>query len=180
MSTSNPYIVYLDTSALLKLYVQEWGSELVESAVDGAEDLVVSEISYLEARASFARLRENGEIQSDVDLGRVVNKLDEDWTEFSILPVDEPILRAAGVLAEEHRARRLRSYDALHLATTVAYGKELGTSDFFYMDHGRLSFLAFDRRLVDAAREQPGQFYLYLDPFASSETDIYKGESEEQ
>ncbi|MEW6636979.1 MAG: type II toxin-antitoxin system VapC family toxin [Actinomycetota bacterium] len=162
MVERHPCAVYFDTSALLKLYVQERWTEEAERAAEEAEVVLVSEISYLEARASFARMREDGALESDGDLRRVVERFEEDWPGFLASPVGGDLLRAAGALAEKHRRKRLRSYDALHLASALdAFGlfraPEEGGPEW------RTLFLAFDRNLVKASRGEVG---LYFDPFA--------------
>jgi predicted nucleic acid-binding protein len=51
-------VIYLDTSALIKLYVEEESREIVEEAVVAAA-IVTSTITYAEARSGLARrLRE--------------------------------------------------------------------------------------------------------------------------
>lgn len=162
MVDGNPCAVYFDTTALLKLYVQEGWTEVAERAADEAEVVVVSEISYLEARASLARMREDGALESDEDLRRVVARFDEDWPGLFARPVTGDLLRAAGALADKHRRKRLRSYDALHLASALdAFGlfhaPEEGGPEW------TTRFLAFDRNLVKALRGEVG---LYFDPFA--------------
>jgi len=52
-------ILYLDTSALVKLYVQEVGSADVNDWLKDADAAATSWVAYAEARAAFARgLRE--------------------------------------------------------------------------------------------------------------------------
>ena len=53
-------ILYLDTSALVKLYVEEDGSEEVSTAVRDASRVATSAVAYPEARATFARLEREG------------------------------------------------------------------------------------------------------------------------
>lgn len=48
-------ICYLDTSALVKLYVHEQGSETVRKLVDAASVVATSKVAYPEARAALAR-----------------------------------------------------------------------------------------------------------------------------
>jgi predicted nucleic acid-binding protein len=50
-------ILYLDTSALVKIYVEETKSTVVRENVQHAEGLATSRIAYAEARAAFARRR---------------------------------------------------------------------------------------------------------------------------
>ena len=52
---SRSLILYLDTSALVKLYAEEEGTETVELAVDEAEAVATSVVAYAEARAALAR-----------------------------------------------------------------------------------------------------------------------------
>ena len=48
-------ILYLDTSALVKLYVRERGSARVRAQVGKADAIATSVVAYAEARAAFAR-----------------------------------------------------------------------------------------------------------------------------
>jgi len=49
--------LYLDTSALVKLYIAEEGSLLVRTALADARFVATSVVAYVEARAAFARRR---------------------------------------------------------------------------------------------------------------------------
>ncbi len=54
-------IVYLDTSDLAKLYVEEIGSERIKGIAHTATVVSTSKVAYAEARAAFARKqKENG------------------------------------------------------------------------------------------------------------------------
>lgn len=108
-------ILYLDTSALLKLYVVEEGRELVELAVDEATVIATSSVAYAEARASLARKHREG-VFSDDELREAVAALEEDWQIFETLAATENATRLAGNLAEEHA---LRGFDAIHLASAL-------------------------------------------------------------
>ena len=55
--------LYLDTSALVKLYVEEEGRETVFEAVEGADRVATSTVAYAEARAAFARKVRLGDLQ---------------------------------------------------------------------------------------------------------------------
>ena len=106
-------ILYLDTSALVKLYAREEGSAVVRAAVAVAQAIATSLLAYAEARAAFARKRRLGDI-SDTVLRRLKRDFERDWTTLHRMAVDEAIVRRAGELAEAHG---LRAYDALHLAS---------------------------------------------------------------
>lgn len=108
-------ILYLDTSALVKLYALEEGRDLVEQAVDEATVPTTSSVAYAEARASLARKHREG-VFSDDELREAVAALDVDWRTFETLAVTENVARLAGGLAERHS---LRGFDAIHLASAI-------------------------------------------------------------
>ncbi len=109
--------MYLDTSALVKLYVYEEGSDLVHRAVKDTWRTRASELAYTEARSAFARKHREGALDDEY-LGLVVGWLDEDWEHFSYDPIvpDAELCRRAGGLAEKHS---LRALDALQLASAL-------------------------------------------------------------
>lgn len=131
-------ILYLDTSALVKIYVDEPGRAAVMRAIDAAATVATVRIAYAEARAAFARKRRERGLDTR-GLRRVVEILDEDWPTFGIVDVTEPLVRRAGGLAERYG---LRGYDAIHLAAAVAL--ERGGAE--------VSFGCFDDHLRRAAR----------------------------
>jgi uncharacterized protein len=106
-------IVYLDTSALVKLYVQEVGSRQVRLAVARADLVATSLVAYVEARSAFARKHRLANID-DASLKRHKHEFEQGWNRLDRLPVDATTIRRAGDLAEQYR---LKAYDALHLAT---------------------------------------------------------------
>lgn len=53
-------ILYLDASALVKLYVDEAGTSMVVGRIQRAEAVATVLITYAEARAALARHRREG------------------------------------------------------------------------------------------------------------------------
>jgi len=113
-------ILYLDTSSLVKLYVDEPGSEDVALLLETAEIAATSVLAYPEARAALARRRRERSL-SPAAHRAARGALDADWPRVLSLDVAEPLARQAGDLAERHR---LRGFDALHLASFLAIAKE--------------------------------------------------------
>lgn len=131
-------VIYLDTSALVKLYVFEPDRALVQSAVAASTEVTISTVAYAEACAALTRKR----IETDLDeagLKKAIAGLDVQWPSFTRLDVTDPVAHYAGELARSHA---LRGYDAVHLASALTLAERFE----------RLSFLAFDRRLNEAAR----------------------------
>lgn len=132
-------IVYVDTSNLLKLYLDEIDSESVRASLD-ANDLVSSIIAYTEARAGLARaLRLNRVVRAEY--GMLLAEFERGWLNVRGVDVDDSLVREAGELAELHN---LRGYDAIHLASAVRLQRLIGES---------VRFSAADERLMSAAAE---------------------------
>jgi predicted nucleic acid-binding protein len=108
-------ICYLDTSALVKLYVNEQGSDTVRELVEASSVVATSKVAYPEARAALARsFRED--LLKEKDYRLVVAALQYDWTRYLTLDVSDSLAWLAGELAEKHR---LRGFDAIHLAAAL-------------------------------------------------------------
>ena len=134
-------IVYLDTSSLVKLYVEEEGSGRVRELVERAEVVATSVVAYAEARAALGRQRREGGLTAD-GYDRVKNDFERDWPRYLTIEVSEAVYRSAGDLAEKHH---LRGFDSLHLASYVS----------LYRDGARqIRFSAFDEALNRAARKE--------------------------
>jgi len=145
-------ILYLDTSALVKLYAVEEGRGAVEHAVEEAELVVISAVAYAEARAALARKHREG-VFSEEEHSEVVAALDEDWRTLKVLSVTENVARIAGNLAEQHA---LRGFDAIHLASALMVRAAILGQSSGEADLEDVLFLGFDSDLVEAAAEVMG------------------------
>lgn len=134
-------ILYLDTSALVKVYVQELKSAFVRENAQNADGLATSRIAYAEARAALARKRREKGL-SRADYRTVVGDLNKDWPDYFVVDVTESVVQTAGAMAESYA---LRGADAIHLASAVALMTHAG---------GRVMFCCFDDRLTAAARRE--------------------------
>ena len=74
-------ILYLDTSALVKLYVDEEHSKAVRHAVGNAQLVMCHVIAYAEARAALAKKHRVGDINIDT-LTELKKELARDWPSF--------------------------------------------------------------------------------------------------
>ena len=110
-------IIYLDTSALLKLYVQELHSDEARILVDAAEGVGTSILTYPEMAAAMARA---GRIQliSEDAARSAWNNFVNDWPDFTRLKISVPLIERAATLAWDFG---LRGYDAMHLSAALAW-----------------------------------------------------------
>jgi predicted nucleic acid-binding protein len=131
-------ILYLDTSALVKLYVREAGSVRVRSLVKRATAVATSVVAYAEARAAFARLY-RGKLTSARRHRERVARLNADWESYMRVELTAQVLRLAGETAETYE---LRGFDSIHLASALWLGDRAGVA---------CNFVVFDQRLHDGA-----------------------------
>lgn len=134
-------ILYLDTSSLVKLYVDEEGSSEVRRLVDAAAVVATSVVALPETRSALARLAREQVLSPDQHAA-TREAFDRDWGSFLKIRVLERIYRRAGDLTEEHA---LRGFDALHLASFLDLVAQTESE--------RVEFSAFDVRLAAAARD---------------------------
>ena len=140
-------LLYLDTSALVKLYIEETGSErMVELASeDTGHDLATCAITQVEFHSAIDRRRRlrGGDMGEDASERAGESFSDRFKTSFFRYPVDDQTLDLACVLVHRHS---LRAYDAVQLAACLILLR-LGARD-------DLTFISADRRLLDAARSE--------------------------
>jgi predicted nucleic acid-binding protein len=131
-------IIYLDSSALVKLYVREPGSDRVRFLLNQADSSASSAIAYAEIRAALARRHREGAISLEA-LTHAKSALLSDWQRIFVVPVLPSIAISAGETAEQYA---LRGMDAVHLATAFWLQTEQDEP---------VTLAAWDMRLVEAA-----------------------------
>jgi uncharacterized protein len=147
---------FLDTSALIKLYHQEVGTERVEEIFEQTENtLVISELAVVEFYSSLARRVRMREITPEAQAEAIQN-LDKDCVQrFVVDPLGSLVLqRAKDLLRKYGNSKSLRSLDALQLAGCLVA-----------LTRGELTFVSADSRLVDIAQLEG---LLTLNPESSS------------
>ena len=93
-------ILYLDTSALVKLFVEEAYSAPVRQAVSAAQLVVTHSIAYVEACATFARV---AHARGDEALFPALRRnLDIQWKAWEIVDATESLIHVAADVAGKH------------------------------------------------------------------------------
>lgn len=111
-------IAYFDTSAFLKLVIDEPGSGTAVQAWIDADLVTSGRLLYPEARAGLRQARQLGRLPTgSLRTGR--RELDELWADVEVIEVTPTVAQAAGDTADEHG---LRGYDAVHLASALHAG----------------------------------------------------------
>lgn len=150
-------ILYLDTSALVKLYVEEEGTEEVQRAVDEAESIATSAVAYPEARSAFARLERDGDLSPEQHSAAVA-AVDREWPSYEVVDVTRNIAGVAGALAARHL---LRGFDAVHLASAAVVSaaceisyRETSERDEAEARPPEVRLMTYDGSLLAAARRE--------------------------
>jgi len=134
-------ILYCDTSALIKRYVEEEGSGRVNELWDAAEGIATSVVAFAEAVAALNRKKREG-ILTPREYARTVASWKRDYESFILVPVDGSLNERIELLA---RSYPLRGFDAIHLASAllIRSGGKVATS-----------VACFDRALNEAAASE--------------------------
>ena len=129
-------ITYVDTSTLIKLIVDEEGSERAELIWQTADSVASVSLIVVEARAALAAAARGKRLSADkfhiakTELAAFVDDL-------YLVEVTDELIESASQLAE---SESLRGYDAVHLAAALFVGAAVLTSA--------------DRTLCEAAERQ--------------------------
>lgn len=132
-------ILFCDTSALVKLYIVEAGSDELKERVREAEAVAVCRIAWAEAHAALSRrTREVPEDAAVIEQAKAA--LATDWPHLVVLDISQTLVELAGEYADTFA---LRGYDSIQLAAAFEAGRVSQTPIFF---------ACFDTRLNRAAK----------------------------
>jgi predicted nucleic acid-binding protein len=132
-------IVYADTSALVKLFMSEEGSEATRTLLCQASLMGTGLLARAELGAALARGTRRG-LLSKEDALEARRRLEGVWPTWVRIAVNEALVSRAEALAWEYI---LRGYDALHLASALTWQERIQQP---------VALLTFDRELWGAAQ----------------------------
>jgi uncharacterized protein len=99
-------ILFCDASALLKLYIDEQGSDVVFDGIADAEVVAVSRIAWAEFHTSLTRrIRQSPEDEALVELAK--QGLRTDWSQFLVTEIIQSLVERAGDYADLFELRGL-------------------------------------------------------------------------
>ncbi len=130
-------IVYFDSSAFVKLLVEEDGSDIAAALWDGCDAAVSSRLAYPEVRAALAAAGRAHRLGAE-ERHQAEAMWEDYWAATRAVELTENIAHHAGHLATEHA---LRGADAVHLASALAIGAD------------DIVFAVWDQRLRNGAQE---------------------------
>ena len=117
-------ITYVDTSCLLKLVIDEDGSEQAELIWDSADAVASVALAVVEGRAALAAAQRSGRLGTSQHR-RARSEFASLVDGLTIVEVSERLIDGAAELAEDEA---LRGYDAVHLAAALTIEATVLTS----------------------------------------------------
>ena len=136
--------VYLDTSALIKLYIEEEGTARVIGVTEGADahDVVILDIARVESRSAIRRRERESDI-SRAEANRILSRMEDDISSFFLVqPSSSAVLEEAARLVDRYS---LRALDALQLAGCLVFQRDAP---------GPVTFVCADAPLCRAAESE--------------------------
>lgn len=109
-------IVYVDTSALVPLLIDEPTSPACGELWDSADKVACTRLGYIESVAAVSMAQRIGRVSATEALGGQA-VLDELWSAVDVIELGHELMSAAARLAALHG---LRGYDATHCAAAIA------------------------------------------------------------
>jgi len=125
--------VFLDTSAFVKRYVSEAGTDAVLEWCDKATEIILSGIALPEIISAFCRLHREGKI-TDTQYRQLKSLLLADIEDVAICDLTPAVL---GLAISSLEKNVLRGMDAIHIGSAIALRADI--------------FISADQRQLDAA-----------------------------
>jgi uncharacterized protein len=129
-------IVFFDTSAFVKRYIEEPGSERVMEICSEAEHLVLSLICLPEMISTLNRLVREGKL-TGVEYDQVKALMLDDFEDVEVCEITAEVIKRTIECLERHP---LRAMDALHLGCALSVKPDL--------------FVSSDIRQIEAANKE--------------------------
>lgn len=123
--------LFLDTSAVLKLYIREPGTDRVRGlASDVNVSLFLSGLTRVEVRSALRRRERIGDI-SRAGVDTLLRRFEDDWRgNFLVQAVTDGVLSTAVDLVDRHG---LRALDALQLGGCLTLARSVGTEELVWI-----------------------------------------------
>lgn len=131
--------LYLDTSALAKVYVTEAGTERARRAIADADAVITASLTVAEFGAVLGRRLRDGSL-TPADIGEIRIRFARDAAGYFFIDLSRALSDAASDLALEHD---LRGADAVHIASALAFRARVTDGD--------LVVASGDRRMLRVA-----------------------------
>jgi predicted nucleic acid-binding protein len=139
-------VIYFDSSALVKRYIEEEGSDKVNALLKEGSFAVVSSLAYSEILAAITRRHKAGDIET-CGLERIKKAFKADWVFLTVVEMHKEIFQSIDEVITRHA---LKGASSIHLSTAL-WLKKTTKED--------VVFVASDLELLKAARAEKLEIY---------------------
>lgn len=134
-------MIYFDSSALVKRYLEEDGTAKMREIADNAPVISTSKLTYPEILSAFARKYKRGDI-TEREFYKATNKFETDWEQFLVIEFQDELLPIINKIVKKHY---LRGADSVHLSSALWLE---------YTVKSNVTFVASDINLLKAAESE--------------------------
>ena len=134
-------MIFCDSSALIKKFVNEPGSDRLLDVLDAAELIAASRLAYPEIVAALGRKHRAKGLTAQ-NHRQALDLLEHDWRELLVVELHEEFQPLIRQLAARHG---LKGADLVHLASAIWIGKSVNRP---------VTFVGSDARLQRAAARE--------------------------
>jgi len=132
---------YLDSSAIVKRFAKEKGSERVRRIIEDEGPIATAKIAYAEIHSGLAR-KKRERILAPAQYARICRQFELDWLAYVRLELTDEVLSIARELIRRYP---LRGFDAIHVASALILQTNLGEP---------ITFAGADERQLQAAARE--------------------------
>ena len=108
-------ILFLDTSALIKRYIEEKGSKIVEKLTNEAQKIIISEITTLECLSAIRRMEIESRITKEEYI-KIKDAIRYELEDVVKIQFDNQVSKKAEEMIEIYQ---LKTLDAIQLGTCI-------------------------------------------------------------
>jgi predicted nucleic acid-binding protein len=134
-------MIYLDTSAIIKRFIAEKGSEVVRRMIEQEGPIATAKVAYAEIHSGLARKKRDGSLLPRQH-SSLCRQVELDWKGYVRMDLTDEVLSLARDLIQRHP---LRGFDAIHLASALILKSSLGE---------QVTFTGADERQLQAAAKE--------------------------
>ncbi len=127
-------MIYADSSAIVKRYYEEPGSQRVRESWRRSDRVFTSGVAYAEVLAALARKCRDGGV-SAAQFRRLADAFESEWPAYDHILVDAATSAHVRRLVTRHA---LRGFDAIHLSAALWLQGELEEDVEFWVSDERL------------------------------------------
>jgi len=135
-------VLFFDTSALVKRYHEEKGTDQVDDLIEGEDTVVISSLSVIETVSAFRRKYNMSDLTEEQMNDLLSEFFREALEDFIIVPMEESVMQFSFDLVIEDN---LRTLDSLQLSAALSLNPR---------EDSDVVFISADEELVSIAEKR--------------------------